>query len=298
MNRSSLVAIILALAAPACSASMPSAAASPSEPGGARAESVESVSDAPAPQAAPASVMSMSARSATPSAPSPRAPVAAKSAGGVTSAPAVAKKGGDEGGKKDDAQNPAFLIMYTGDVSMVVDDGKASATIDKIVDVAESEGGHLSGRKDQSVQVRIPSAHFREALSKVSELGDVVHQSVTAEDVSEEYHDAEVRLSNLKATRQRLQDFLAKAPNVNDMLTLERELERVSMDIDRIEGRMRYLREHAAFSTLTVALSSRPKAQPLVGTGSPPPPAPKRVMQLHASWLDDMGVPKLEAPGT
>jgi len=275
---------------------MPSAAAPSSAAGEVQTESVQSASDAP-PASAPVSVMSMSNRSAAP-APPPGAPAAAKPAMAASPSPAAAKKSADDGGKKDDAQNPAFLIMYTGDVNMAVDDGKVSATIDKIVDVAESEGGHLSGRKDQSVQVRIPSARFREALSKVSELGEVLHQSVAAEDVSEEYHDAEVRLSNLKATRQRLQDFLAKAPNVNDMLTLERELERVSMDIDRIEGRMRYLREHAAFSTLTVGLIARPKAQTIVGGGAPLPPAPKRVMQLHASWLDDMGVPKLEAPGS
>ena len=117
---------------------------------------------------------------------------------------------------------------------------------------------------------------------------------MTAEDVSEEYHDAEVRLSNMKATRQRLQDFLAKSANVNDMLTLERELERVSMEIDRVEGRMRYLREHVAFSTLVVGLTARPKSQPaLAGGGGKPITSAPRIMHLNAEWLDDMGVDKL-----
>jgi len=84
-----------------------------------------------------------------------------------------------------------------------------------------------------------------EVLSKIGELGEITHQSITAEDVSEEYHDAEVRLANMKASQKRLQEFLAKSANMNDMLTLERELERISMDIDRVEGRMRFLREHA-----------------------------------------------------
>jgi len=254
----------------------------------------EAPSAPPAP--AQASVASMSARNA-PAAPAPAAQSGAKS-GATQSTPTAAKTSSSDGSKKEDAQNAAFLIMYTGDVNLVVDDGKVPVTIDKIVDIAEGVGGHLSGRKDQSVQVRVPSARFREALSEMSKLGDVAHQSVTAEDVSEEYHDAEVRLSNLKATRQRLQDFLAKAPSVNDMLTLERELERVSMDIDRIEGRMRYLREHAAFSTLTVALSVRPRTQPIVSNPTAPAQVQKRVMSLHASWLDDMGVPKLETPGS
>lgn len=115
---------------------------------------------------------------------------------------------------------------------------------------------------------------------------------MTAEDVSEEYHDAEVRLANLKATRQRLQDFLAKAGNLNDMLTLERELERVTMDVDRIEGRMRFLREHVAFSTLTVSLVARTKSTGATVAGLHAPVSP-RVMQLRAQWLDSMGVPNL-----
>ena len=79
---------------------------------------------------------------------------------------------------------------------------------------------------------------------------------------------------------------------MTDMLTLERELERVSMDIDRVEGRMRFLREHSAYSTLTVALVPRPKSQAVVAGGKVIPNSP-RVMSLHANWLDDMGVPKL-----
>jgi hypothetical protein len=185
--------------------------------------------------------------------------------------------------------------MYNGDVSMIVDDGKIAATIDKVIDAAESVGGHLAGRRDLSVTIRVPSAHFREALNKVSELGEITHQSVTAEDVSEEYHDAEVRLANMKAARARLQEFLAKSGNMNDMLTLERELERVSMDIDRVEGRMRFLREHAAFSTLSVALTARPKSQAVVASGgqTKPTTSAPRIMHLNAEWLDNLGVDKL-----
>ncbi len=221
---------------------------------------------------------------ASPSATTPTTPTA-------TTAQASAKSAAPDA-KKTDAQSPDFLIMYTGDVLMGVDDDKVAATIDRIIDASESAGGHLAARKDQGVSVRVPSARFRETLGKIAGLGEVMHESVTAEDVSEEFHDAEVRLANLKASRQRLQDFLAKSANMSDMLTLERELERVSMDIDRIEGRMRFLREHTAFSTLTVALVARPKSQPVLANGKLAQSSP-RVMPLHAKWLDEMGVPKL-----
>jgi hypothetical protein len=240
---------------------------------------------ADSPQAAGSAPMSNAkSASATPvSMTTPPAPTAAK----TSVATADAKK-------TEGAQSPDFLIMYNGDVSMMVDDGKVASVLDKIIDISEGAGGHLGTRRDLGVTVRIPSVHFRETLAKVGELGEITHQSITAEDVSEEYHDAEVRLVNMKAAQKRLQEFLAKSANMNDMLTLERELERISMDIDRVEGRMRFLKEHVAFSTLTISLTARPKSQPVVaGGGAKPVSSSPRIMRLQAEWLDNLGVDKL-----
>jgi Domain of unknown function (DUF4349) len=243
-------------------------------------------------------------------APPPSAAVAATTPSAVDEAAPAAGPGASRSGAPaptavnakttpSDAKNTSptvaddSLIMYSGDVVLGVDNDKLGDTIDRITDVAESVGGHLAGRRDQGVTVRVPSSRFREALAKVSALGEITHESVTAEDVSEEYHDAEVRLANLKASRQRLQEFLAKSASMSDMLTLEHELERVTMDIDRIEGRMRYLREHSAYSTLSVALVARAKGPNQIAGGGNVKPTSPRVMHLKAAWLEDMGVPKL-----
>ncbi len=247
-----------------------------------------------APVAQMESVQSTSSSSGSSSAP---VVVAKVNVAATTPAQTTAAKTAAPDAKKDAAQAADFLIMYNGDVTMGVEDGKVAATLDKIIDVSESVGGHLATRRDQSVNIRIPSVRFREALAKISELGEVMHQTVSAEDVSEEYHDAEVRLANMKATQKRLQDFLSKTSNMNDMLTLERELERVSMDIDRVEGRMRFLKEHVAFSTLTISLIARPKSQPVVAGGGGNgkiAAAPSRIMKLDAPWLENLGVPNLE----
>ncbi len=154
---------------------------------------------------------------------------------------------------------------------MMADEVAIPKTIDKIIDVAESVGGHIASRKDQSVQIKVPSASFRDAMTKIEAIGGVVNRSVSADDVSEEFHDLEVRLVNLRATRARLQEFLAKAPAIADMLTVERELERVAQEIDRSEGRLEFLRTRASMSAITVALTPKPKAELVVVT--PPPSA-------------------------
>ena len=186
----------------------------------------------------------------------------------------------------------APLLIYVGDFQMVVEQEEMAPTLDRVIDIAESLGGYLAGRKDTSVQVRVPSARFRESLVRIEKLGEVQHRSVSADDVSEQYSDLEGRLVNLKATRHRLQEFLARAGTMADMLTVGRELERVAAEIEQIEGKMRYLRSRAAFSLVTVSLTARPKPVIKVAEKTPPPPPPPEV-ELPIDWLGRVTLDRL-----
>lgn len=227
-----------------------------------------------APQDLPASGTGASNTPAT-------APAGAKSAS--TTSPASSKPATDS------------RIVYTGAIGMREDADKMSALLDRVADVAESAGGHLAGRTDTSITVKIPSAGFRNALTQVDKLGEVLRRSVTAEDVSAEFNDLEVRLDNLRATRKRIEEFMARATSLTDALTVERELERVTGEIDKIQGRLKFLRERTAFSLLTVSVEARPKKEPAVVV-APPPPPPRpgpREVRVPAPWLTSLGVAEL-----
>jgi hypothetical protein len=178
--------------------------------------------------------------------------------------------------------NPSGLVIYTGGVSMLEDAERIPALIDRIIDLSEAMGGRLQARRDDGVTIRVPSGRFREAMTKLEGLGVVTHRSVTAEDVSEEFHDAEVRLSNLQATRKRLQEFLAKANDIPSTLAIERELERVSQEIDQLEGRMRFLEARATLSTIDVQIAAKPRAATVAAT----PAAPRKGIALPIEWLE------------
>lgn len=243
--------------------------------------------DAPASQGAPS--------------PAPSPPPKAPSAPGFPSAPGQAPRGPSVTATPAPTSAPAkakpapsvraAVIIYQGDLRMESTPEDVAKTIDRIIDVAESVGGNLSGRKDNSVQIKVPSASFRDALTKIDALGGVTSRSVSADDVSEEFHDLEVRLTNLKATRARLQEFLAKAGAINDMLTVERELERVAQEIDHIEGRLEFLRTRAAMSTINVAIDAKAKSVAVVATD---PTKPKQAtLDLPIAWIHDVGIDPL-----
>ena len=181
----------------------------------------------------------------------------------------------------------APLVTYSGQLDLRVNDAPTRA-IDAVVGVAESVGGYLSTRGDASVEVRVPSARFREAMTRLEPLGEVTHRSVTATDVSDEFHDAEVRLQNLRATRARQEGLLAHAGSLADTLAVERELERVALEIDRIEGRLEYLKSRVAYSSITVNVEALPLT-PKVALGA----TPKRFIAIPVAWLGDLGVERL-----
>ncbi|MDI1478266.1 DUF4349 domain-containing protein [Polyangium sp. y55x31] len=238
-----------------------------------------------------------------PVAPGARAPMAAPAAApkqptppptGAKPAPTGKKTEGASEPQQPQEKPATPLLIYTGRVGMEVAEATVvPGTIDKIIDMAESFGGYLASRSDAGVVIRVPSRHFRDALTALEKLGEVKRRSVSAEDVSEEFHDLEVRLQNLKSVQKRLQEFLAKAANVNDALQVERELERVGREIDQLEGRMRFLRARATFSTITVDVTAKPKQQQVVAQGTPPPPPPPRTIDLPIDWLSRVGLETL-----
>lgn len=198
--------------------------------------------------------------------------------------------------EKPTSEKEKFLIVYTGDMQMLVEPDGVPRAMDKIMEAAEAHGGHLAGRTNDTIKVKVPSERFREALSAIEKLGDVTAENVTAEDVTAEYHDLNVRLENLKATRKRLEEFLAKAGSIADMLTVERELERVAKEMDTIVGRLRFLSEHTAYSELAVHLTARPKPPPPTvaqPAATPAPPPPPRAINLPVTWFATLGIDQL-----
>lgn len=270
MNRtkrlvSTAAALFLLTNTVACGAAAPKSASPANDmsvaPPPSHAELAEPSSGGAAPAPAPA----------RPGGPSPVSPTPAGAAAAKTTAAPQRAPGASKA--KDASEARSQLVVYTGALSMTTEPDKVPQTIDKIIDVAEALGGSLMGRRDDGVDIRVPSQHFRAALKELEGVAVVTTRSVKAEDVTEQVHDLEVRLSNLKATQKRLQEFLARAANVNDALTVERELERVAQEIDTIEGKVTFLKTRASFSQISVALRERPRETPLVKGPPATPPA-------------------------
>lgn len=110
--------------------------------------------------------------------------------------------------------------------------------------------------RSATLELRVPSARFADAMAGMSPIGKVEYSNENAEDVGEEYVDLTARIANSKRLESRLIDLLAtRTGKLEDVLAVERELARVREEIERHEGRVRYLSTRVATSTLTVTVS-------------------------------------------
>lgn len=163
---------------------------------------------------------------------------------------------------------------------MLVRSGQAAIEVDSLEpalararELAARLAGHVGhasvrggGRQTPmaTLELRIPVDSFDAALAALGELGRVESVDVTAADVGEEFVDVTARIANGRRLEQRLIQVLAqRAGKLAEVLEVERELSRVREQLERYEGRRRYLEAHAATSTLAITLH---EPGPLVGT--------------------------------
>lgn len=122
----------------------------------------------------------------------------------------------------------------------------------------QSEHRSAGKRGTTTWTIRIDASQFSDLLSWIDNASRVTRKEINSKDVSEEFVDLTARVENKRHTEKRLVATLAeRTGKLEDVLAIEREIDRVREEIERIEGRFRYLSEQVALSTITLTLSTR-----------------------------------------
>jgi hypothetical protein len=180
---------------------------------------------------------------------------------------------GDTGAGSDSSLPPIGpAVIKTGELTVRVDEGALQEALSDVVDVARTHGGFVlsttvdeQGGRSATVVLRVPAEGFEDALADARAVGEVVREQVSGEDVSQEFVDLDARLRNFEAQESVLLDLMAKSTSVADTLRVQRELQDVQLEIERLRGRLRYLRDQTDLSTITLRL--READEVVAGTG-------------------------------
>lgn len=299
--------LVLLIAVVGCGAAKSGDAASSggaAYPGAPMAESVQTVSDGemmeadeaqappapPAPAPAPAPVARHVNAGTSGGAPPPaQAPMPAAKAAPARERPEEAARDTRDKAESPSgapvasgAQKPAVasqMLVYTADLRLRVQE--VPKAIDAVEKLAKEMGGYLVVRQDNRITVRVPSAKFDASLDELVKLGELTHRNVSIEDVTDLYFDMQTRMKNLEVVKKRLEELLEKAKTVEESLAVQRQLERVTIELERLRGKLKLLAELVMFSTITVVLE--PKSTEHID--------PK--VRLPFPWMDRLGLGEL-----
>jgi len=111
-----------------------------------------------------------------------------------------------------------------------------------------------SGSRWADYTIRVPAAKYTAFLSQVGELCHVTRQEATQEDISEAYYDTQGRLKTQQIKLERLQNLLAEAELMEDIITIESAISETEWQIDNLSGTLRHYDGKVDYATVYVNL--------------------------------------------
>ena len=176
------------------------------------------------------------------------------------------------------------MIVKNADIRLLVED--TDVAIDRAVQIVGDAGGYIvssrvwyqdyygNNLKYASITIGVPVDEFETAMRRLRGLAvQVLDENATGEDVTDQYVDLQSQLVNLEATRARIQEFLQDAKSVDEALRVNQELANIEAQIEQIKGRMNYLSDRSAFSTITINLEPEFPVLTPTPTSTPVPTA-------------------------
>ena len=132
-----------------------------------------------------------------------------------------------------------------------------------LTDLTEQMGGYFEsssvGKRSNGrwadYTVRIPAEKYQSFLDQAGALCHETWRDTQQEDISERYYDTQGRLKTQQIKLERLQALLAKAENMEDIITIESAISETEQMIDDLSGTLRHYDGQVDYATVSISLS-------------------------------------------
>lgn len=124
--------------------------------------------------------------------------------------------------------------------------------------------GYYSNVRRATLSVRIPESKLTEFVNKFtsSDMFNVLRNSLSTEEVTDEYYDLKAQLDALMAQEARLTEMMNEAKTLSDMLLIENKLTSVRKEINSVSSRIQYYDKAVAMSFVELTLNEVEKYEP------------------------------------
>ena len=154
-----------------------------------------------------------------------------------------------------DAVVKGRIIIYDARIGLAV--FQVQEELEKIRKMVKGWEGYMISMSADRVVFRVPVEKFDDVVDEISAIGELISKDITGQDVTDEFRDLKIKLKNALAMSDRMVELLGKAKTVKESLLIEAELKRLLEEVELLKGRIKYLKESALYSKITVHLQSK-----------------------------------------
>ncbi|ALS21359.1 MULTISPECIES: DUF4349 domain-containing protein [Paenibacillus] len=154
-------------------------------------------------------------------------------------------------------------IIYTANLVMQVENYEEAES--RVQEAVKQSGAYIlqfnentsSSEKYGIFTIKVPANGFQSLLDLLEKINPSMQKNMQGQDVTEEYVDLTARLKAKQVMEGRLVAFMEKAEKTDELVAFSNELGKVQEEIERIQGRMRYLEQNVAYSTIELRITQK-----------------------------------------
>jgi len=166
-----------------------------------------------------------------------------------------------ESAQRSRSESDDRMVAYS--VSMELSVKNPAETRQLISEQIKINNGFIVRETEDYISTRIPSENMDNFLDSIKKLGKIENESKTGTDITDQYRDNVIRLDSLKNVRNRYLALLERANTINEILSIEKELERINLQIERLEGAIKHAELSVSYSIITVRFGEKARPGPI-----------------------------------
>ena len=147
------------------------------------------------------------------------------------------------------------MIAYSVELNLLVE--SIHETKKNLIEQVKTNNGFIVLETNNSVRTRIPAENMDNFTNNAKTLGDVERETKTGRDITDQYRDNVIRLESLKTIRNRYLGLLERAVSISEILSVEKELERINTQIELLEGQRKYAELSVEYSDINVRFEEK-----------------------------------------
>ena len=132
---------------------------------------------------------------------------------------------------------------------------------ERLTQLGGYEFSRNSGANNNNVSiylvVKIPSENLEVFLEFLKECGDIRNLNVSSNDITDQYYDVQIRLENMRKSLEKYYEFLKNTQNIDEMLKVQAEINRLTAEIESAEGRINLWSKQVAESDVQITIHEK-----------------------------------------